>query len=104
MFIPIFNFYWIFQAWWGWTKDYNRYAADKGLSLPRMPEGVALTVCILICSLALFVWVPFLNALVMLVAFVLAIVFWNAAIDGVNALLAAQAEGGAPTEEGPPVA
>jgi hypothetical protein len=100
MFIPLFNFYWIFQAWWGWTKDYNQYAADKGLSLPRMPEGLALTMCIL----TLLGWIPFVGILVALVNFVLQIIFYNAGIDGVNALLAAQAEGGAPTEEGPPVA
>jgi hypothetical protein len=47
MFIPLFNLYWAFQVYWGWTKDYNRIAERDDVELPRMPEGIGLTVCVL---------------------------------------------------------
>jgi hypothetical protein len=47
MFIPLFNLYWAFQAYWGWTKDYNRIAQRDNVELPRMPEGIALAICVL---------------------------------------------------------
>lgn len=47
MFIPFFNVYWMFQAYWGWTKDYNQFVRLRNLKAPPMPEGLALTMCIL---------------------------------------------------------
>jgi hypothetical protein len=47
MFIPFFNFYWFFQVYWGWTKDYNRIPESEDVELPFMSEGIALLVCIL---------------------------------------------------------
>jgi hypothetical protein len=47
MFIPLFNLYWAFQVWWGWTKDYNRIQERDNVELPRMPEGIALAICVL---------------------------------------------------------
>jgi len=96
LFIPFFNFYWIFQAFWGWTKDYNALVAQKGVSAPRAPEGLALTMCIL----TLVGIIPFVGYVTALVNIVLTIVFYNAAINGANALAAAPA---APAvEEGAP--
>ena len=39
-FIPFFNLYWVFQVYWGWAKDYNQYADELGLPLPRVSEGL----------------------------------------------------------------
>jgi predicted Zn finger-like uncharacterized protein len=47
LFIPYFNLYWIFQAIWGWTKDYNKICKNHDINLPRMPEGLALVISIL---------------------------------------------------------
>lgn len=47
MFIPLFNFYWFFQVYWGWTKDYNRIHESEDVELPLMPEGIGLAVCVL---------------------------------------------------------
>ena len=47
MFIPLFNFYWAFQVYWGWTKDYNRIPERDDVELPSMPEGIGLAVCVL---------------------------------------------------------
>ena len=47
LFIPIYNFYWMFKAVWGWTQDFNRYRHERNLGAARAPEGVALAMCIL---------------------------------------------------------
>jgi hypothetical protein len=84
LFIPLFNLYWIFQAYWGWMVDYNLMVESRQLSVPRMPEGLALTLCILsLCSI-----IPVIGILIGLVSFVLALMFLNSAIDGVNRLAA----------------
>ena len=48
LFIPFFNLYWIFQAFLGLAKDWNKtvntYSDLK--TAPRMPEGIFLTFCI----------------------------------------------------------
>jgi hypothetical protein len=48
LFIPFFNMYWIFQAFLGLAKDWNRTMAKYSdlKAAPRMPEGVFLTFCI----------------------------------------------------------
>ncbi len=46
LFIPVFGLYWIFQAYWGWMKDYNRMVEVHRLKLRRMPSGLAMTMCI----------------------------------------------------------
>jgi hypothetical protein len=47
MFIPLFNLYWAFEVYWGWTKDYNRIAEPDDVELRRMPERIGLAVCVL---------------------------------------------------------
>ena len=48
LFIPLFNFYWIFQAIWGFAVDFNKYAARNNINAaPRLPEGLFLAYCIL---------------------------------------------------------
>jgi len=85
MFVPCFNIYWMFQVYWGWTKDYNLFIDREGLNVPRMNENIALTICILTCCSV----IPCLGALAGLANMVLMIMFLNSAIDGVNALAGA---------------
>jgi hypothetical protein len=86
LFIPFYNLYWIFQAIHGWTQDYNRYVQKANLDVPRMPEGLALSICIVqLCTL-----IPVVGYLMHLVQIVLTAVFINFACDGINALLAAR--------------
>jgi hypothetical protein len=49
--VPIFNFYWIFVAWHGLAKDWNRVMGchDELRVAPRLGEGLFLAMCI--CSL-----------------------------------------------------
>jgi len=47
-FIPLFNLYWFFQAWWGWVKDFNCYLEERQLASHHISEGISLAFCITI--------------------------------------------------------
>jgi hypothetical protein len=72
-FIPLFNFYWIFISIRQLAADLNHYSASRGLSLPRVDEGIATSLCIflLLCLL------PFTAWFAGIVVFILAIIFGN---------------------------
>lgn len=55
LFIPIFNFYWIFQVYWGWTKDFNNFIRERNLNIQRAPERLALAICIFYAASIVFV-------------------------------------------------
>jgi hypothetical protein len=87
LFIPFFNFYWIFQAYWGWTKDFNKYISSNNINTPPMPEAIALTLCILtVVSI-----IPFVGIVVGIVNIVLMAILFSKAIDGVNTINAQNA-------------
>jgi len=46
LFVPYYNFYWIFQAVWGFTKDCNRYIERSQIAVRKLPEGLSLVFCI----------------------------------------------------------
>ncbi len=93
LFIPGYDFYWLFRSWWGFARDYNRYVARYSLTAPKMKEGLFLAFCILsICSSVLSLPVPFIaNTYLSYPAAVLSLIIFaltaNQTIDGVNALL-----------------
>jgi len=87
IFIPFYNFYWIFKAWYGFARDYNRYIERHALNTPNLEESLFLAFCILfIC-----VMVPFLSYLAALPFLAIFIITANKTIDAINGLLALQA-------------
>lgn len=74
--IPFFNWYWIFQAIWGWAQDYNKYNARHNVGGEAMSEG--LFIAYAICCL---VFLP--GALVLMFVVVAKM------CDGINAIAAA---------------
>lgn len=44
--IPLFNYYWFFQVFWGWTKDCSAYWKSQGRSGDRAPERAAHLFCL----------------------------------------------------------
>ena len=100
LFIPFFNFYWIFRAYWYWAKDYNALRTSRNLQAPPAPEGLALTLCILtLCSI-----IPCLGVLCGLVNIVLMALFFSKGIDGINAIASAPVVAAAAPAEPPPSA
>jgi len=82
LFIPFYNFYWMFIAYWGWAKDCNAYIASKGLSLAPLPEKLYLAFpIIMLCS-----GVPYLNVVTVLAAIVIFIIISIQMIDTINGI------------------
>lgn len=82
LFIPFFNFYWIFQAYWGWAQDYNRYVGSQSIPAPRMNENIALTLSILaVCSV-----IPYVGIVIGLVNLVFIGLFFSQVCDALSAL------------------
>jgi hypothetical protein len=92
LFVPVFNLYWMFQVYWGWAKDYNRIARERGLVFSRAPEGLGMAICVL----ALFSFIPVVGIAAAALAQLLLLVFMNSAINCVNAL--SEAHSAAPSK------
>ena len=92
LFIPFFNYYWIFQAIWGWAQDFNRFTTENKLSAPRVSEPIALTICIL----SLVSVIPIVGFFTIIAVFVLVIIFILQAINAVNETRQALMQSGHP--------
>ncbi len=86
LFIPFFNLYWVFVAYWGLAKDYNSFAREKNLPLPVLSESLALAVCILI----LLSLIPVLGFVFFLINIVLQLIFVASIIQCHNRLVDAR--------------
>ncbi len=86
LFIPLFNYYWMFRVIWGLARDFNRIVRRHNLSIRPAPEGVALAYCILVPVGAVAAYVPILNPLVPLTSLALFLVFVSRVGNGLNAL------------------
>lgn len=49
LFIPCFNFYWLFVAFWGLAKDINKYVEKRNIRAPKINEDLVLAYCIISC-------------------------------------------------------
>ncbi|MFC2050704.1 hypothetical protein ACFLTN_05965 [Chloroflexota bacterium] len=85
MFIPYYNFYWIFQAYWGFAKDYNAYLSQTGATNFRLSEGLFLALPILF----LVSIVPFVGFLTTIGYLVVYFIVANKLCDAVNHLVQA---------------
>lgn len=85
LFIPFFNFYWIFQAYHGWAKDYNQHLANQGLDQPdkRASEGLFLATCILmVCGI-----IPILGLVAQFVGIIFGLITFSQLVRGTNYLV-----------------
>ena len=86
MFIPFFNFYWIYQAIWGWSVDCNQHIKEKRIICPPVSEGVPLAWCILMCVGA----IPFVGYFTGIPALILMIIWHNESINAANTIIEKQ--------------
>ncbi len=83
LFVPFFNLYWAFQAFWGFAKDYNAFARRHGLEqAPQLAPGLFMA-CIL---LSLGSVIPLVGNLLGSAAFALGLVLVSKVCDAVNAV------------------
>jgi uncharacterized membrane protein len=88
LFIPFFNLYWIFMAYWGFAQDFNKYLNLKSLAVPKLSEGLFLSYPILmLCS-----GIPYIGSLAGLAEFGVGILVYNFMIDAVNNLCGASGQ------------
>lgn len=81
LFIPFYNFYWIFQVVHGFAKDCNAYIERRGLHAEKLPEGLFLTCAILqVCAA-----IPYLGFLSALAYLVVSAIVISKTCDTVNA-------------------
>jgi len=99
--LPLFNLYWVFQAFWGFAKDYNRFVERHAVPTPHLPEGLFLAYAML----GLLTWLPTIGLGLLVVHHVLGVLMVAKICDGVNALptqLEASASVTAPDVAGSP--
>jgi len=83
LFIPIYGFYWVFQAYWGFAKDYNAIVVRHHLDeVPRLREGLFLTYAIL----SLMSLIPIINLIIVPIVYILVLKMISNICDSVNAL------------------
>ena len=82
MFIPFFNIYWMFQAIWGYSKDYNEYLRRYSIPTKPLSEGLFLAACI-VPWLGMIPLVGWLACIANLIIFIIVV---NAICDSINAL------------------
>jgi hypothetical protein len=82
LFIPFFNIYWVSQAIWGLSKDFNAYLQRNSIPATRLPEGLFLTFCIL----GFTTWIPGLGLALLIVNYMIALIMVTALCDGINAV------------------
>ena len=82
LFIPFFGLYWIFQAVWGFSKDYNSYVDRHALPATKVSEGLFLTLSILPLT-GIIPFVGLVTGPVQWIVFAMAV---SQACEGINAL------------------
>jgi len=82
LFIPFYNFYWIFQAFPGFAKDFNAFAARHSLKVARMSSGL-FTAFAILCLVAV---VPWLDVLLSPAIVIVGLVMTSRVCDAVNAI------------------
>ncbi|MGD0015840.1 MAG: hypothetical protein ABSD56_15710 [Bryobacteraceae bacterium] len=87
LFIPLFNFYWRFQVFWGFAKDFNAYVDRYSLRVRKLPAGLLLAYPIVLIASYPFILTRYATVGLALPWLLLALC--TAAITGgVNALAA----------------
>ena len=83
LFIPFFNFYWIFEAFPGLVKDTNAYIQRHALPIRMQDAGLATAYCIL----SLLCIIPYLNILISVALIVIQIIMAKNFRDSAIALI-----------------
>lgn len=101
LFIPLFNVYWVFQATWGFSRDYNKYVERHGITTERLSEGLFLAYCV--CSLVagLLTLTQVFTLMPTVVAYYILLVITSRICDAINAIVEEPAQRTACPQHGP---
>ena len=82
LFIPFFNYYWIFQAYRGWAVDHQELIGRHNIDSPTVSVGLATTFCIFVLLAA----IPYVGVLFSIFPLILHLVVVSKMIDAANAV------------------
>lgn len=82
MFIPLFNIYWLFPAYWGFAKDFNKLILRRGLKITPISEGLFLAYPILQITLI----IPYINFFTGIAVVIVYLCIINTACNKINQL------------------
>jgi hypothetical protein len=87
-FIPFYNIYWIFQAFWGFAVDYNSFIRRHKIQTRELPPGLYLALCILglVGAIIYRIPVPGLGTIYNIPHLIIGIMAIYKLCDAVNAL------------------
>lgn len=57
LFVPLFNYYWVFQVWPGYATDFNAFVARHNLQAPRISQGIILATLLTGPLSPIFSWI-----------------------------------------------
>jgi len=98
MFVPLFNYYWVFQSFWGFAKDYNAHLDRCRSSLPRITTWPYLVFAISFVGLSALA-APLVGLIAWLSSCVFLPVVMNSMCNSVNRLADAATESVPPNDE-----
>jgi hypothetical protein len=82
-FIPFYNLYWVYVAYVGLSADMNAYCNERNIAGPRVSDGLALTLFILLlCSV-----IPYIGILPALAGVVIQIILFKQYTDVAIAII-----------------
>ena len=91
MFVPLFCYYWVFQSFWGFAKDYNAYLDRCQSPLPRIAAWPCLIFAISYVGLSALA-APMVGLMAWLVSCVFLPIIMNSMCNAVNYLVDAATE------------
>lgn len=59
MLIPVFNLYWVFNAVWGFARDYNAFVKRHKLPVDPLPEWLFMAYCLCAVAGVVMAFVPY---------------------------------------------
>jgi len=86
LFIPLYGFYWVFQAYLGYAKDYNAYIKRHNVSAQDLPKGLFLTTCILTVAGIFTAFIPIFSSIFSLVSYTIWIMVMMKVCDALNSI------------------
>jgi hypothetical protein len=85
LFIPLFNLYWVFVAFFGWSQDYNRFMDTHGLAeAPRMPQGLFQALAILFAANIVVQYIPVLDVLMLIAVLIVNLTAYHHICRAIN--------------------
>ena len=87
LFIPFYNYYWLFVSVRGLAMDVNQYCSRHSIKTKPVNEELALALCIVGCT----TWIPYFCILSIIACLIMTIILWKSLTDATVAILNSKA-------------